>query len=275
MKNDKPAYLFEQVVYGPNGEKYQYLGPVPFGNHVVKPFLIDQETGDEYPGDPIVLDFIPLEQPPLPAIEERCDAFRKQTEEYRKQMDGLEDEVSRLEREHAALLKRLKAHKALQGIDDFVSGKITHFWVEPDYRAPNVVEAKDALYTKEDYRCKQKLLTLFGASNGDLQWQINQYSDGSSSTKLLAFPFTSKEDAVAFGISRIKERIAAWNEAKPDWYLEEWAESAVKFGIEVPARIMTFLKEKELRTWRDKLAEKESEANSIRIKIEKLEGKQE
>lgn len=68
---------------------------------------------------------------------------------------------------------------------DFLSGKITHFFLASTYE-PKIFTWEDNDLYQEDFSSRRirppeamKLITLYGRSDGSLTFMLNRYSDGS------------------------------------------------------------------------------------------------
>lgn len=77
----------------------------------------------------------------------------------------------------------------------FIAGEIKYF-VEIGWSTYSIVSIEDSLMVDDDCdRSSLKLVTLFGR-DGDFQWNINRYSDGSGSNKKI-LPCRTYEEAVS------------------------------------------------------------------------------
>jgi hypothetical protein len=116
---------------------------------------------------------------------------------------------------------KFKRWRALNRIEDFIDKKITHLAVF-GYGAPKVATFDEAMRDFEYGRFSNdiKLLCLFGKSNGDLEWRVNQYYDGSGSWKEV-IPCQSEAEA----LTAVKEHTE-----KPRGDVMQWA---FEFGVPV------------------------------------------
>ena len=181
----------------------------------------------------------------------------KKREELAKLNDKLAEiraEIRTAENERPALLARLKQISALANIEDFIEGRITHF-VHSDY-AYISVHGVDLLDYKEEgrgtYPKRLRLLSLYGASNGDLSWNLNMYYDGSGHSRYQVWPFTSLDAATAFARGMLMEKVAKLaDECNPEYLLESFR----KCGIEAPVQLVEVVEERK-RSIRQQQAEK-------------------
>lgn len=100
--------------------------------------------------------------------------------------------------------------EAFDRIIEFMSGKVTHV-VFHEYGDMTIKTFEDALISSEERSIEYglKLVTLFGRSEGKLDFRIDRWSDGSGGSRNLCVPFQSYEEAEKHiqevVLSRIKE----------------------------------------------------------------------
>lgn len=188
-----------QTIFNSKGIEASYVQNLIDGKHLVAVPLYDAE-GEEYDEIIQVWNKV-LTVSPMPKLAEDLIKIQERIEINTKLRDEIDSEIYKKNRElqtiDSDILKRkneLKQHKSLENLDLFIQGKITHFiFIESGRYA--IKEFNDMLELSDNYdRNKFKLLTLYGRSNGDLEWGISTYSDGSGSIKTV-YPCLSKEDA--------------------------------------------------------------------------------
>lgn len=142
------------------------------------------------------------------------------------------------ERDITARKARLVQHAQLKHLDDFITKGVACYAVDSDYGRVDIVDLKD---TKSDngWRDEFKLLSLYGKSDGQLNWKLHQYSDGSGNSKNECIPCASRNDALAAVAELLDRRWAEWRKDGKLYGLANYAESAAKHGIPVPADVAT------------------------------------
>jgi len=105
------------------------------------------------------------------------------------------NELKLVSNEIKSIEEMCKHNKALNHIFDFINGDFEYF-AFPDCYQGNYIRTKNSSITDEGdkYNRDTKLLTLYGRSKGNLQWQLNQYSDGSGGDSI-AIPCKTAQDA--------------------------------------------------------------------------------
>lgn len=218
-----------QVVYGLGGYELRYVGALE-GVHYART-VYENPDGSEGLGDPEPVEQL-FAEPLKPRLDAEAAALQKQVEQQRETLYDLQADIRDFERQRAARLASLKQHEALGHIEDFIAGRISHFVLMPKYGRVEVVAREAALKTDQRVDRDTKLLTLYGRTNGDLQWQLNQYSDGSGYSVDVR-PFTNEADAIAFAKQEVAARLTA-AEALPNRSHEYALLDAAKFGVPIP-----------------------------------------
>lgn len=75
----------------------------------------------------------------------------------------------------------------------------------------------------------KKLISLFGKSNGELQWELNKWSDGLGKNWNI-YPFETQHEAEEFVFSRFEEIEKKWEETADVVCIHEASKILKKFG---------------------------------------------
>lgn len=191
----------------------------------------DDGEGNEIRGELRVLDCELYENPPTERQHEKLAELNTKISDAYSRLNQVRTELHVIETAGKERMEFLKQYKGLQRLEDFLEGRITHFVFE-DYGPPKLLTFDAAMKTDggESYRpVKFKLLTLFGRTGGELDWRINNYSDGSGIDKE-AIPCTSYEQALDVYREKIAEHEA---EAKENSHIvsKQWIEAAQWLGL--------------------------------------------
>jgi hypothetical protein len=134
---------------------------------------------------------------PKPLVEKTVGEADNRLQDLNRQILAKRAELAQFEREEAERRLRIARHEGLARLDDWVSGKITHVVRLHRNEAHRVVPIADLADDDRYDRVKAlKLLTLWGKTNGDLNWRLSAYSDGSGND-IEVVPFSSEDDALA------------------------------------------------------------------------------
>lgn len=256
------------IVYSQHGQEAEYVAQAPMCSHVVLP-LYEGDEGPRY-GDAETWQKV-FTTPPTPRLE-------KQIGELEARAHSLQDEVAALQKQKrevistdAALLKKLESRSsALKGIENFLDGKWTHA-IRETYRGIDLVEIPAGLEVADEDRYSKnkplKLLTLYGKSDGNLEWRLASYSDGSGSSWTVKL-FFSYDEAVAY--------IHGWLEAQAGEFrtkTDHSRPSAVdiisageKYGWPVPDDIRQFAANARRASNEERIAKLQKEIEEIRAK---------
>jgi hypothetical protein len=224
------------IVFTSDGQQVQYIAEVD-GEHIVRPQLSDDDE-DSFFGDPVSVELV-FASAPKEVYDQTIADLNKQIEALTDRKDELEDEIRRSKTDETARKKRIMVNAALARIDEILAGKITHLVINKYGIA--IVPFGKAM--EDDYSQRDlKLLTLYGRTNGNLAWMLNQYSDGSGS-KYEVWPCTSMEEARTVAASIIEAHyIALRADPSKTWEAGYMVKSAQKLGFPVPLDIWQVVK---------------------------------
>jgi len=218
------------------------------GGHVVRSLF--EEGGSS---DPFCVDRV-FASPPAVRQHASITKLEERITELAAQKKALHAEVAALEKERDAKLAKFRPLRQTRVLEMYLDNAITHLVTE-DY-------GQFRIMTRKDFQCSDdkralKLLTLYGTTEGNLEWRLNHYRDGSGHNTTVA-PCASEAEAV----ETLKGMIAAHFCERPS---EEILTAAEKFGVPVPEEYKAALVA-------GRLAAREDELRKLRARIEVLEG---
>jgi hypothetical protein len=215
-----------------------------------------------------------FENPPHHKYNTEIATLKKEIESLRASKSSLERECRIAKENEAERKSRIMQNAALERIDNFLLGKFTHFVF---YRyGVKVMSFDEAIRYKESEYDRvpkgMKLLSLFGKTNGNLEWQLSRYSDGSGSPDEV-IPCSSLEDAKNIAKEKIDGFYDAWRlDKRNDYYMTSAAESAQKLGFEVPPDIAAHIKAKAIEELLKQVESAEKSFNEAKAKLEAVRG---
>lgn len=174
-----------------------------------------------------------------PVLTWKASQLNKIETEYNTKYDKYNRDLKALEEEFTTQSKLIKKkivsiNSLIKNFDEtdlnrlvtFISGDFTHV-VTSDYLGLEIKLFNDVLHYE---RGEMKLLTVFGKSDGKLNYRINEYSDGSGSSNKMCVPFTSYEEALEYIINHYNEFLSS-----PKLVLNETIyKNCLKYGINIP-----------------------------------------
>jgi len=174
----------------------------------------------------------------------------------------LRQELKSFESEANDRLAKLKQHKSLKLLEDYLAGRITHYVEIRSYGPPAIIALKDTTVDEGwSYREKLKLLSLFGRSDGNLEWGLNRYSDGSGCDSNV-FPCTSYHEAI-----EVTKRLFAEHEKSAltteNRFSHEWVSQAEKYGITLTPEYLSRLEEEKTENKQRKIAQLQSQLREL------------
>lgn len=179
--------------------------------------------------------------------------------------DSLNKEISVISAQRKSRLAKFDQHEQLKQLEDFIDGRLTHFAELPNWGIPKVLTLEDI--RDKDYPRKDiKLLTLFGRTNGRLDWKLNQYYDGSGSWTTVV-PCTSYDNAHSAIKNHILERAADMQYGPR----EDVIKAAAAFGVALDPEYVAAFKTKQEAGHRKTIETKEREITQVRDAITALD----
>lgn len=168
--------------------------------YIVDPFIEVRVAIDDIEFQPSgypVFEKEVFDNPPKNIYHKSIEDAQARLDDIRQQANEAHDKLMSAKAEQKELAKEFKNIPVLKNIQDFIKGDFEYFAC-PEKYTPPYIEEKDK-FLKQDDRYdngKTRLLSLFGKSNGNLEWKVNQYSDGSGNSSFLAIPCKTKQEAV-------------------------------------------------------------------------------
>lgn len=225
--------------YTNDGKKVAVVGKLNDAEIIVQEVFVT-ESGAEVPsGENFVVKTLHDE----PVISWRQKEIEDREIRYERRKKDLERLHAQLTKEQTLAKLKIKAARTtassevseqLETVERFVSGEITHLFINS--YAPKIVPFDAAILQKEDSGAPKdlRLISLFGRSDGDLEWRIHKYYDGSGGGAVGVHPATSEAHALEIATGVFESALEDWRagEKRPRAvYLSAWSE----VGIALPA----------------------------------------
>lgn len=222
-----------QAVFLGDGQEVEYIAGHT-GEHVVRAILNAEDEEPRY-GRPLTV-YEVFAEAPVAKYNDQVVKAREELAAIKAALTAAREEKRQLETEAKARAASFARHRALDRLEDFVEGRITHVVVESTYNAS--IQTFEQAFTDTDHRGRVdgiKLVSLLGRSNGDLTWNVNRYYDGSGSNTTI-HPARSFEEAKEIWLGVFEHAMAEYR-AKTGYMhgFNYWIESAALAGADVPA----------------------------------------
>ncbi len=244
--------------------------------YCVEPLYRYDECGEPDYGDPVIV-YKVFENPPDLVINKQIE---NKNQELQKLVEEIDKHKNQL-REYAEAEKKMLACKgkylALNRICDFLDGKLTHY-VKVLYTNRIVITTPQeeicASGDSSGYGSEKvydiKLLTLFGKSNGDLSWRLNQYKDGSGCSYEV-YPCFSYEEALELATQKIMHLLETYYKE----YLKnnrchipsDIINSAKNLNIKIPDKISELVEEYRKNNIRDDIVKLSEQLNKLKEQL--------
>lgn len=221
-----------EIKYTTDGKKVVVIGNLNSQEKIVQEIFVSGDT--EIPGGE---NFVVKSLLDVPAESWKEKKLREIEERYERDVKRIEKESEELNRRFSNKSEAIKAKiQALSKLDsvmsedsfsqlaDFLSGSCEYVVVD-NYGSISIEKYDDAIQSKDFGRFKElRLASIFGRTDGSLDYRINEYYDGSGSWKKV-IPCSNKEDAQAIAQEILYRNI------KENGYTESLIKSSNKLGI--------------------------------------------
>ena len=209
----------------------------------------------EYPSEELSVVDAVFDHAPTQKLEAIVAGLREQIKNLQHEKANLAQEIRDTEEAGRANLARYKKYDQLKTLDMFLDGKITHYVVEKAWSGIEIIPFEDKAPGERWDKDKTKLLTLFGKSDGNLEWKLSEYSDGSG-TKYAVIPCVSYDEALILAQGFVNSKM----DSAPELRIIDIAK---KYGLKIDPEYIRKCEEKE-RTRKDK------EIKDLEGKLKKL-----
>jgi hypothetical protein len=210
----------DQTVYLPDGREAVYVTEHN-GTHLVRVVFHSPGGYDEppydYPSDTVTGVQTVYAAPPVEAYDERIKARHATLLELDQQLQAKRQEIADAARNKTAMEKAAAKYPCIQQALDFIEGRITHVVRHGGYGGAEILTLKDAFEQIDRWGGGSrpegmKLLNLFGTDEHgrNVAWGLNEYRDGSGSTRYTIWPATSEQDARRIVMTMLGDAINVW-----------------------------------------------------------------
>jgi hypothetical protein len=248
-----------------NGCKVEVIEKLSRGRFLVQPILtMENYEGDSYYdlGAPEIVEKV-FDVAPTKEYDENITHLQNRIDVLNKEMNQITESIEKAEVIKQNLDKKFSRYEALKLLNDFIDGKITHYVIE-HYGSLKIVARGDTI-SEYDNRENLRLLSLYGKSNGDLIWHLNEYSDGSGS-KEEVFPCLSFDHALKEAQKRINKHVV--EDKYPSSSLVEFAKAN---NLKISNEYIEKCKESQVNQVKRTLAEHEKAVLADKQRLSELE----
>ena len=262
-----------KTYWSEGGQMVELIAITTDGQYVVSELIEfdDFEETRTFPGK-IVLEHAIFTDPPRYKVDEELMALREESRKLESMNSRSRSSAINAEYDVRQRLDKLKKYKGLELIEELIEGRITHVLIE-EYADYEIKTFVDAFNPEDDYSRRDglKLLVLFGKSNGDMTWQLNQYCDGFGSKKRI-IPCLSEADAVdrrKFEIEQMLLDRFSQMELNNNYqgYFALGVKCAIKYGVPVSDEMLTVYRKIEIAR---KTTERAKLENSLAVTMAKI-----
>ncbi len=131
----------EEIKYLPEGQAVYVLEKMTNGKFVVSKIYETEEERWCDKGKCFIVEKV-FDEPPCPQLHESATFLQDRIDKLSEKLDALKKNQNELEQKERKLSSKYEKFEALNLLNDFLDGKITHY-VTNDSNLPKIVEAKD------------------------------------------------------------------------------------------------------------------------------------
>jgi hypothetical protein len=217
--------------------------------------------------------FVSIVVKELPKNKEqlRIEKLNNEITELNNKKNKIIDETEKYKKEHKKIIEDIeKKLPVFKRIDDFLNKKFTHVVLDDI----EIYDINDKRLWNDSYPRYFRLISLFGKSDGNLEWGINEYYDGSRSWRNVDLCFSYEEAAEIVKKRLIEKLEKTLSEARPNnyfyWHCQIYLEAAKKHSIEIPKDLL--LKAIEVKREQDEfeIEEKQKKIEEIKKTTDKV-----
>lgn len=258
------------TVYSQHGHEYEYVSFIE-DRHCVRPILLNDDDSEPYYGDPLFLKQV-FTSPPYEKRDEKINELDKLIAEKSTELYKLNKELAEFQKNHKQRMEYFKKFKALKNIEDVLEGRITHL-VKISGWDVQVLEFNDIVEMETRYtQGAIKLISLFGKSNGDLEYRLHDYTDGSGSSCRI-IPCTSLEEANEEAWHFIQHKLDINFNINRIHMVNNYMGIVKKIGKEIPKDMLKLYYEDKLTRQNEFLNKEINEINQLNQNIQELQQK--
>jgi hypothetical protein len=270
----------EKIKYTTDGKKVIVIDNLNQSEKIVQEIFVTQDGAEIPAGEHFIVKSL-LDQPAKSWKERQLEDFEKSYSEksdyWNKKLNDLDKEkqlcYSRLQNQ-IKWLKGIMKQPLEEQVKDIIN-TVTLFlqkkqkWVFHKGWNWNIYNWNDKeaqqLFEDIDYsRSEMRLVTLFGKSNGNLEWKINTFSDGSGTNRDIVAFYADKKDALDAAQAFINEQTS---------YTEHDITTAKKFGLKLNESILKKQNEDLLKSYQSDIEAYKKKIADTEKQIKNLETK--
>ncbi|OPZ26880.1 MAG: hypothetical protein BWZ00_01572 [Bacteroidetes bacterium ADurb.BinA174] len=185
------------IKYTLNGEQIEIIQEVK-ANHLgldgylgIRKYYRGPNDEEDFTSEPIYFDGADIfDEIPTSRYDNRIQKLQIDIKELETKRNKITDEVRDLERNQKALIEKFKTYNELKHIEDFISGKITHYVT----KYGEIITFPDPKDRKLQDNYKQyRVFSLYGDPDRKIQWKLSEYRDGSGDVQEVTACFSYEE----------------------------------------------------------------------------------
>lgn len=259
-------------VYDIHGRAATYVARASTG-HIVEPIHEHEEYDEPIYGSPETWKEV-FSSPPTQKLHAEVAEVEAKLNAARKELYAIQAQRHDEDRAYAARVKEREKFAQLKTLDDYIAGKITHFFVVEGYGERMSIQTADQFLKanpERDWDRSLRLVSLFGDSKGNLSWCVDRYSDGSGGSHGRCFAATSYEEALEHASKWLDRRYAEVRKEEHKHVSSALAEAASRLKLPLPDDIAEWARQANAKTRETNLAYARKQLADAQKRVDDLE----
>lgn len=260
--------------YTSDGKKVVVIGKLNATETIVQEIFVLKDGSEIPSGEQFVTKSL-HDQPVVSWQTKRKNEIEQALARMEQELKATSERTRKEQRLAAARIKALAqvattaTAESLATLEDFVAGRITHVLTDVEYGSCRIIPFDDIIRSDERDSWGAdmlKLLSLFGKTDGGLQWRVHQYYDCSGTSREV-IPAHGLDEAMRLAQELFNGRVELWrkdvkkNPPSPESYKDV---DGGRLALVVPEDVQTY--------WNDLRAKQKAE-NIARLEKQLHEAK--
>ncbi len=226
----------EKFAYLEDGTKVSVIAVTAKGMLVSTVYCPEGDDEEEYVGREAYLVDRVFDMPMTAKLDEKITRLEAKIAEKRDELNAIDNAIKTAKEQSAELMK---IYPTLEYIRMYFSGELKWCVTASHYFGDiELLPTEEAIKQRRNNGNwddeKLRLVSLWGRTNGHLEWDINRYSDGSGSSSQI-FLFKTREEAFSKAIELADVRFVRFRNQGGNGTME--TEDLITLGIPIPRDI--------------------------------------
>lgn len=259
------------TVYSEHGEEAEFIA-LSMGECLVRPIY---EDGDYGPcrGEATTWKAV-FHTPPKPKLDAETAAAEKNLSDLRAEINKLRDERRAMDVDQKERIERIKLHDELKDLDDFLSGKITHYVTVSPHKEVEIVAIEDTI-TSDSYS-DYGMLKLYPRRgwNKQIFWTVtwqnkdrNRYYDSRTSEVIPCCGYPAALDTAKAFVAQLAATVL---EKKETYSFDRAIAQCKRYEVECPQELIDLVATRQRASLEAQIKEHQTKLDAYKAQLAAL-----